>query len=70
MSDHNEIDNSSQAADPESEAETRREFLKTVANGAAKGAIIAPAVAMLLSASTRSAKAATSGCGCGGGSIL
>lgn len=61
-------------ADPtsaEDEAESRREFLKTVAKGTAKGATVAPAVAMLLAAVSKPMKArANSYGGCSGGSIL
>ena len=66
MSDQKYIGKPAPAAEEEAETEARREFLKTVG----KGAVVAPAVAMLLSSSMRSAKAAESGCGCGGGSIL
>jgi hypothetical protein len=50
----------------DAEAEARREFLKTVAKGTAKGATVAPAVAMLLGAVSRPRKAqANSYGGCG-----
>jgi hypothetical protein len=55
----------------DAEAKARREFLKTVGKGTAKGATVAPAVAMLLSALSRPVKAQSGGgggCGCGGGS--
>jgi len=62
----------------DAEAKARREFLKTVAEGTAKGATIAPAVAMLLAALSKPGKALANnygGCGggsagCGGGAML
>jgi len=55
----------------DAEAKARREFLKSIAKGTAKGATVAPAVAMLLAAVSRPMKAhANSYGGCGGGSIL
>ncbi len=69
MPDRNEAQKSTEATGNGTEAETRRAFLKTVSKGAVKGAVTAPAVAMLLSAATRPAKAAITsgtGCGCGG----
>ncbi len=52
----------------DAEAKARREFLKTVAKGTAKGATVAPAVAMLLAAISKPMKAHATyhGCGCGG----
>lgn len=51
----------------DTEAKARREFLKTVAKGTAKGATVVPAVAMLLAAVSKPFKAQASyhGCGCG-----
>ena len=56
-------DNAPKDLDSSEEAEARRDFLKKAAKGAVTGAATAPAVAMLLSASARSAKA-QNGCGC------
>jgi hypothetical protein len=54
----------------DAEAEARREFLKSIARGTAKGVAVAPAVAMLLGAVSRPMKAHASYHGCGCGSIL
>ena len=54
-----EIDKKNQVTEDgtTNEGEARRAFLKKVGRTAAKGAIAAPAVAMVLSASSRQAKA-------------
>ncbi len=58
MTDRNEAEQSAEANEYEAESEARRAFLISVSKGVAKGAVTAPAVAMLLSAGTLPTKSA------------
>ena len=62
MAEQEPRDEKKEDADPERAA--RREFLKTIARGAS----VAPAVALLLAAKAKAGTTGGGGCGCGGGS--
>ena len=67
MTNRNEAEQSAEGNEYKEESEARRAFLMSVSKGVAKGAVTAPAIALLLSAGTRPAKSTTTSgtdCGC------